>query len=84
MKAKKENKENKESATELSEQDSQQLKQALHSGMASSITFAEVMQLVNNALIQETEQRFNNMSAEEALRVLSEVKDSVKSSEEEE
>ena len=58
----------------LSEEESQQVKQHIHAGLSTSITFAEVVQIINSMLVKEVEERVSAMSEDELQKVLEDVK----------
>jgi len=74
MKVKKDNKTKKKNSSveaeevaggELSEEEKLIFKNGLHQSLVSSLSFAEVVQIINNMLIKEVDERFENMDTEE-------------------
>lgn len=52
------------------------LKAKIHEGLVSSLSFAEVVQVMNNMLVKEADQRVDNMSEDELKLALSELNQS--------
>lgn len=67
----------------LSEDDSNALKQHIHAGLSTSITFAEVVNIINNMLVNEVNERIASMSEEELLKSSDDLKDLVQKEKEE-
>jgi hypothetical protein len=67
---------NESSEPVLSEEDMLKLKQAIYQKLASSISFTEVVQITNNMLAKEVDERVASMSDEELLLANSELSDS--------
>ena len=49
------------------------LKAKVHESLVASLSFAEVVQIMNNMLVQEAEERVKAMSEEEVQQALSEI-----------
>lgn len=67
----------------LSEDDSNALKQHIHAGLSTSISFAEVVSIINNMLVDEVNDRIASMSEEELLKSSNDLKDLVQKEKEE-
>lgn len=67
---------NESSEPVLSEEEMLKLKQAIYQKLASSISFTEVVQITNNMLAKEVDERVASMSDEELLLANSELSDS--------
>ena len=65
----------------LSEEDSSALKQHIHGGLSTSITFAEVVNIINNMLVNEVNERISSMSEEELLKSSDDLKDLIRKAE---
>lgn len=70
-----------EKQTKLSEEDFKLLNDGVHQSLSSSITFAEVVHIINNMLIQEVQDRVGKMSDEEQDKALGEIKKAIEEAE---
>lgn len=68
---------------EVSEDDLNLLKSRVHESLVSSLSFAEVVQIMNNMLVKEAEDRIANMSQEEIGKAVEELKEALKKQESE-
>ena len=75
--------EKKSSQSVLSEEELEQLKQHTHANLSTSITFAEVVQIVNGMLVNEVNERINAMSEEELVNNYKQLKDLLENSDSE-
>jgi hypothetical protein len=57
----------------LSDEEMLKFKQAFHQKLGGSISFAEVIQVVNGMLLKEVDERITSMSAEELISANSEL-----------
>lgn len=64
---------NEPSSSVLPEEDMLKFKQAFYQKLASSISFSEVVQITNNMLAKEVDERVASMSDEELLSANSEL-----------
>ena len=69
--------------TILSEEDSNSLKQHIHANLSTSITFAEVVSIINNMLVNEVQERIDSMSEEELVKSSDDLKNLIKKQEQE-
>ena len=75
--------EEKNKTESMSEEDLQMLKSGVHGQVSASLSFIELVNIMNNIIAQEVESRLDKMSEEEKKSTLSEIKDHFKKMEEE-
>jgi hypothetical protein len=51
----------------------EELKAKIHEGLVASLSFAEVVQVMNGMLVKESQQRVENMSEDELSQAISEL-----------